>query len=154
MLFFQRPLLEKYDEVGGTLAGNIEYNEYYASSPVSKPYFSGMLMITASFRFYFALKATRVFGPFTKLIKLNAFSLMPWLFVTTILLLILGDSLYMLLSESPNTCSSLYSCTQVLIQASVGAVRFEHLGSSWTGFLYLGCASYLFTGVLMNMVIA
>ena len=132
----------------------MRYYEYYASLPISKPYFSGMLMITASFRFFFALKATRAFGPFTKLIKLNAFSLLPWLLITSILLLVLGDSLYILLSETPNTCTSLYSCVQVLINASVGAVRFNHLGGSWSGFLFLGFAYYLFTGVLMNMVIA
>ena len=41
-------------------------------------------MFAVSFRFFFSLKATRVFGPFTKLIKINAFSLVPWVFVTAL----------------------------------------------------------------------
>ena len=53
----------------------MRYYEIFAASPSSQPYFSGFLIIAVAFRFYFALKATRVFGPFTKLIKINAVSL-------------------------------------------------------------------------------
>ena len=55
-------------------------------------------MITTAFRFYFALKATRIFGPFTKLIKINALNLLLWLLFTSIVLIASSTSLYLLLS--------------------------------------------------------
>ena len=111
-------------------------------------------MIAVSFRFFFALKATRVFGPFTKLIKINAVSLLPWVLLTSLILLFSGSSLYVLLSETNNSCSSLYSCIKVLIEGGAGAVRFDKIGSEWAGVLFFGTSTLITAAVLMNMVIA
>ena len=132
----------------------MRYYDLLADSPVSQPYYLGFVMISISFRFFFSLKATKVFGPFTKLIKINALSLMPWVFLTALLLLFSSNSLYVLLSEQPSTCSSVYSCLKVLIEAGVGAVRFGKLGSEWVGFLFFGGITLVVAAVLMNMVIA
>ena len=132
----------------------MRYYDLLADSPVSQPYYLGFVMISISFRFFFSLKATKVFGPFTKLIKINALSLMPWVFLTALLLLFSSTSLYVLLSEQPHSCSSVYSCMKVLIEAGVGAVRFGNLGSEWVGFLFFGGITLVVAAVLMNMVIA
>ena len=86
-------------------------------------------MISISFRFYFSLKPTRVFGPFTKFIKINAVSLIPWVLVTSGFILLSGSCLYILLAEQPETCSSVFSCMKVVIEGGVGALRFTHLGA-------------------------
>ena len=132
----------------------MHYFEEFAASPVSQPYFSGFIMIAISFRFYFALKATRVFGPFTKLIKLNALSLLPWLLLSALVFLFASSSLFTLLSEQPEACGSLYACFKVLLEGGVGAVRFSHLGHEWSGFLFFGSVTLVIAAVLMNIVIA
>ena len=154
VLYLNQPLDEARQAFDGTLVTHMEYYQKLAASPVSQPYFLGFIMISISFRFFFSLKATRVFGPFTKLIKINAVSLLPWLLVTVILLLFSSSSLYVLLSEQPASCSSLYSCMKVLIEGAVGAVRFQHLGSEWAGFFFFGSVTLILAAVLMNMVIA
>ena len=92
------PLDEVRNALTDTLSTHIHYFEEFAASPVSQPYFSGFLTIAVAFRFYFALKATRVFGPFTKLIKINAVSPLPWMLVTGLILLFSSSCLYVLLS--------------------------------------------------------
>ena len=110
-----RTYVEMFKNLDGTLTGSMKFYKLYAASPSSQPYFTGFVMINASFRFYLALKATKVFGPFTKLIKLNLINLMPWLLTTTLILLILAASLHTLLAEDQNSCSTIYSCLKVMI---------------------------------------
>ena len=43
---------------------------------------------------------------------------------------------------------------KVLIEGSVGAVRFDHLGSEWTGFLLFGAITLILAAVLTNVIIA
>ena len=95
-------LKRELDEVGAamtdTLSSHMHYYEVFAGSPISQPYIAGFAVISASFRFFFALKATRVLGPFTKLIKINAVSLLRWVLVTGLILLFSGSCLHVLLS--------------------------------------------------------
>ena len=98
MFSLKGPLDRIRNALTDTLSSHIHYYETFADSPVSQPYFLGFLTIAMSSRFYFALKATRVFGPFTKLIKLNAVSLLPWLLVTGLVLLFSTTCLFLLLS--------------------------------------------------------
>ena len=76
-----------------------------------------------SFRFYFSLKATRLFGPFTKLIKLNALALSQWL-LFMLLILFIGSNFFSILLSENSACTGLYSCVQGLIEASVGNTNF------------------------------
>ena len=93
IFFLQGPLDKVRNALNDTLSTHKTYYKTFAESPVSQPYFFGFLMIAVSFRFYFALKATRIFGPFTKLIKINAVNLFTWLIFTIILLLVSSNSL-------------------------------------------------------------
>ena len=49
-----------------------EFFLFLTSSPIIQPYFIGLLFFMFLLRFFFSLKVTRLFGPFTKLLKLNA----------------------------------------------------------------------------------
>lgn len=129
MFYLRGPFEKASNALNDTPSSFFHYYEVFAASPVSQPYFSGFIMISISFRFYFSLKATRIFGPFTRLIKINAVSLIPWVIVTGMLILLSGSSLHILLAEQSLTCSSVYSCLKVVIEGGVGAVRFNHLGA-------------------------
>ena len=109
--------------------------------------------ILLSFRFYFSLKATRVFGPFTKLIKLNAVALSQWLLFMLLLLLIASSFFYTLLSQN-NACSGLYSCSKGLIEATVGRTDFTKNDNNWSAHIALMAVSYVLAAVLTNMVVA
>lgn len=154
MLYLNEPLENARNAFDYTLPTHMEYYDLLANSPASKPYYLGFVMISISFRFFFSLKVTKVFGPFTKLMKINAVSLLPWILLAILLLLFSSSSLYVLLSEQPDTCSSVYSCLKVLIEGGVGAVRFSKLGSEWFGFLFFGAISLIISAVSMNMVVA
>ena len=129
MFFLTEAIDAARNALDDTPSSLFRYYEVFAASPVSQPYFLGFIMISVSFRFYFSLKPTRVFGPFTKLIKINAVSLILWVLVTSGFILLSGSCLYILLAEQPETCSSVFSCMKVVIEGGVGAVRFTHLGA-------------------------
>ena len=106
-----------------------------------------------SFRFYFSLKATRLFGPFIKLIKLNALALSQWLLFTFLILLIGSNFFSILLSEN-NACSGLYSCMKALIEETVGKTDFEKNDDNWSANIAMMAMAYILAAVLTNMVIA
>lgn len=112
-----------------------------------------MLVILTILRFFFGLKVTRIFGPFTKMIKLNASSLVLWVLFTSILLLVSSNYLSILLSDNPG-CYGLYECSKPLIEAAVGAVRFEKMGDKWSANFSFGAFTVVLAAVLVNMVIA
>ena len=62
-----------------------------------QPYFTAVIFFMFQLRFFFSLKVTRLFGPFTKLIKLYARNLLVWLIFTV--LLIFTGGLYFRLSS-------------------------------------------------------
>ena len=96
---------------------------YYGRSHIAAPYFNGLMVILTILRFFFGLKVTRIFGPFTKMIKLIASSLALWVVFTSILLLVYSNYLSILLSEDSGD-HGVYKCTKSLIEAAVGVVRF------------------------------
>ena len=124
MIYTLYPLRNK---VTHTLSSHLSYYEVFAGSPVSQPYFSASVMIALSFRFFFSLKVTRVFGPFTKLLKIYSVSLLLWLAMCYV-------SPYFLFKQ---LCPTVWA-TRYLVLFLLMAVRFEHLGSEWSGFLLFG----------------
>lgn len=73
-----------------TTASVREFFKFLSSSMMTQPVYSGVFVLLFQLKFFFSLKVTRLFGPFTKLIKLNAKNLLIWL-VFTILLMITGS---------------------------------------------------------------
>ena len=120
---------------------------------MSAPYFNGLIAILTILRFFFGLKTTRTFGPFTKMIKLNAQSLVIWVCFTSILLLVASNSLSILLQEN-NGCHGIYMCSKPLIEAAVGRVVFDKMDSNWPAILCFGGFTVILAAVLVNMVIA
>ena len=98
MFFLTEAIDAARNALDDTPSSLFRYYEVFAASPVSQPYFLGFIMISVSFRFYFSLKPTRVYGPFTKLIKINAVSLILWVLVTSGFILLSGSCLYILLA--------------------------------------------------------
>ena len=49
-----------------------EYFLFQINSPIIQPFFIGLIFFMFLLRFFFSLKVTRLFGPFTKLLKLSA----------------------------------------------------------------------------------
>ena len=109
-------------------------------------------MFMFNLRFFFSLKVTRLFGPFTKLIKLNAKSLSVWLVGTSLIILTVSLSFSTLLSQRESGCSGTYSTLKILIEATVGRVVFQ--SNHPAAHLCLGAFTLLSGGILMNMVIA
>ena len=68
----------------------------------------------SSLRFYFSLKATRSFGPFNKIVKLNAKALSYW-FLFMLLFLLIGSNFFSILLQENTACNGLYSCVRGLI---------------------------------------
>ena len=135
---------------------NRRAEEYWEFMRVSAGVLSFMVILMTSlisFRFYFSLKATRLFGPFTKLIKLNAFALSHWLFFTLLILLIGSNFFSILLSEN-SSCSGLYSCMRGLIEATVGKTDFEKNDGNWSANIALMAVAYILAALLTNMVVA
>ena len=114
-----------------------------------------MVILTApiSLRFYFSLKATRQFGPFTKLIRLNAFALSQWV-LFMLLILLIGSNFFSILLSENNACSGLYSCMKGLIEETVGRTDFEKNDDNWSANIAMMVMAYILAGVLANMVIA
>lgn len=108
-----------------------------------------MVLLTApiSLRFYFSLKATRQFGPFTKLIKLNAVALSQWI-LFTLLILLVGSNFFSILLTENDACSGLYSCVRGLIEATVGKTDFEKTDNNWSANIALMAVAYVLAAVL------
>ena len=135
---------------------NQRAREYWDFMRMNQAPISYLLIISASlisFRFYFSLKATRIFGPFTKLIKLNAIALSRWLLFMLFILVIVSNFFDILLAEN-KSCSGLYSCMKGLIEATVGKTDFEKNDNNWSANIALIGVAYILAAVLMNMVIA
>ena len=81
------------------------------------------MMILISIRFFVSMKATRLFGPFIKLLKISALALLSWL--TLAILIVSGTSFFFQTLLAPyDGCSSFYSCLKIVIAANVGMPRF------------------------------
>ena len=142
-------------KINNSVEGAYNYMNYLGTTHFGQWYLIGMIVITAAMRVYFALKVTRLFGPFTKLIKFNAVNLVVWL-IFMMIFLVVGSFYFMVLTdpEGDDGCQGLYGCMLVLIEAAVGKVAFRKMGSSWAGYLSLAAASIVLATVLVNMVIA
>ena len=116
-------------------------------------FFVASITIAISLRFYFSLKVTRVFGPFAKLIKLNASDLAQWLLFVFVLLLATSNYFSILLHQN-EACSGLYSCVKGLIESGAGRTDFSKTDDNWSANLSLMVVAYILAAVLMNMVIA
>ena len=97
-----------------------------SSFHILQAYFMGLYLAAILLRFFFSLKITRVFGPFSKLISINFFSLLTWALFTFSLILLMDNSLSTLLQED-QACDSLSSCGKVLIEEWWG----EFSSPSW-----------------------
>lgn len=124
-----------------------------SSFHILQPYFMGLYLAAILLRFFFSLKITRVFGPFSKLISFNFFSLLTWALFTFSLILLMDNSLSILVQED-QACDSLSSCGKILVEAMVGRVLFSKLGNNYAAFLSLASFAIILAAVLMNMVIA
>ena len=135
---------------------NKRAEEYWEFIKASSDFLSFLVIFMTSlisFRFYFSLKATRLFGPFTKLIKLNALALSQWL-LFMLLILLTGSSFFSILLSENQACSGLYSCMKGLVEATVGKTDFEKNEGNWSANIGLMALAYLLAAVLTNMVIA
>ena len=94
-----------------------------------------------------------MFGPFTKVIKLNAANLLIWLFFTSLLVIFASNYLTIILSEN-NGCCGIYDCAKPLIEASVGRALFSKMDGNWAAIFSLSCFTIILAAVLMNMVVA
>ena len=156
LMWFFFSLYPSVTEANSQLTQSVDsvkgFFEFQANSPISQPYFIGVIFFMFNLRFFFSLKVTRLFGPFTKLIKLSAINLLIWLLFTCLLLL--SGSLYFstLLSQSVSGCSGTYSCLKTLIEATVGRVIFR--SNDPFAHLCLGVFTLVSGAILMNMVIA
>ena len=74
-----------------------DYMIWSGKSHISAPYFNGTFLILAILRFFFSLKATRLFGPFTKIVQLNAGGLLVWVLFSSLLIVLAGNYLTILL---------------------------------------------------------
>ena len=129
-----------------------EFFVFQINAPLIQPYFVGLIFFVFQLRFFFSLKVTRLFGPFTKLIKLFAKNLLVWLIFTVLLIFTGGLYFSTLLSQSTTGCSGTYSCVKILIEASVGRVLFR--SSDPVSHLSLMVFTLVSGAILMNMVIA
>ena len=111
-------------------------------------------MVTlAILRFFFSLKTTRIFGPFTKMIKLIARSLLLWVLFTSLLIVLASNYLTILLQEN-NGCSGIYSCAKTLIEGGVGRIVYDKMDSNWMAQISLSYISIILAAVLVNIVVA
>ena len=65
-----------------------QYFYFWETTPLIQPHITGLTLFLVQLRFFFSLKVTRLFGPFTKLIRLIARDLAIWLLFTSLLLLL------------------------------------------------------------------
>ena len=121
---------------------------------VSQIYFLGPIMMGVVFRFFFALKATRAYGPFTKVIKITLAVIFPWILGAMLLLFLTGYVLFTLMSEEIHACHSSYSCFLAVGEASIGNVFFRKVARTFTGSLTLAGGSIVLGVVVINMCIA
>ena len=73
---------------------------------VLQAYFTGLYMALTLLRFFFALKITRVFGPFIKVISLSFYNILVWSLFALTLILAMDNFLSILLQED-QACASL-----------------------------------------------
>ena len=94
-----------------------------------------------------------MFGPFTKVIKLNAANLMVWLLFTSLLVLLSSNYLTILLSEESG-CVGVFECAKPLMEGAVGRALFDKMAGNWAAILSYSCFTIVLAAVLMNMVVA
>ena len=110
-------------------------------------------MIFISLRFFVSLKATRIFGPFIKLIKISIVTLLSWLILT--LLIVSGASFFLQTLLAPyEGCSSFYSCLKVVVASSVGVVGFHRMQDRREAELTLATFAILLNVIVVGVVIA
>ena len=100
VLFWRPPIVEIVKTLTFTVtSANLNF-EFWSNSQFVQPYIAGVYMLSFLLKFFFSLKVTRLFGPFTKLIKLSARSLLTWLVFSSLLLFVGGFYFSTLLSQS------------------------------------------------------
>ncbi len=154
VLFLRVPLQDKISNLQNTAASFHSYFDFLAGFPNTSPYFTGAILIMISLRWLFALKVTRAFGPFTKMVKLLAASLAVWLLFTAALLLLSANYLTLLLSEEGDLSADLYSSFKVLFAGMVGKVSFVSFNGVWAAHLSYMAFVLVLSAVLVGMVIA
>ena len=149
-----RPSFDKFkQEFEFSNSGAQKYWNFMEKMQVFFSFFVAFITIVISMRFYFSLKATRIFGPFTKLIKLNAIALAQWLTFMLLLLLVATNYFSVLLHQN-QACSGLYSCLKGLIESTVGRTDFSKADNNWSANLSIMISAYILAAILTNMVIA
>lgn len=86
------------------------------------------ILILVWLRFFFHLKATKIFGPFIKILTINCQLLIIWLIVYILAIITATNFLIIILSQKETTetgCANFTQCLYLLLEGSVGEVDFD-----------------------------
>ena len=117
-----------------------------------------MCIVAMWMRFFFSLKVTRLFGPFIKVIKINALRLVKWIIVYVCSMLAATNFLLIILSQkslnSDSGCGAYIDCFKLLLEGSVGEVNFNDMLTFKTAELFYAIFVIIFMVLFLSMLIA
>ena len=109
-------------------------------------------MILISLRFVVSLKATRIFGPFIKFLKISTVALLSWFALAIIIEAV--SSFFLITLLAPYEGCSFYSCLKIIAASSVGVVGFHRMQDRREAELSLATLSILLNVIVVGIVIA
>ncbi len=108
-------------------------------------------------RFFFHLKGVSFFGPFIKIISMNCWHLLSWLFSFIITILVSTQFLITLLSQkltSEDGCANFKQCLFLLVEGSLGEVNFSAMAQDVAAEFSYSALVIIFMVLFMSVLIA